>query len=156
MAGTSVRLVISSEVRLVDLIHTASEKMAELAGFDADEALNVGLAVREAVINAIIHGNKENPELTVGVELTANSTGIEARVRDQGDGFDPAATADPTEGDNLLATSGRGLLLIRAFVDDVVFGPTADGKGTEVTMTKRNGNGTGTSNEEAHDDNDDN
>ena len=160
MAGTSVKLVISSEVRLVDLIHTASEKMAELAGFDADEALNVGLAVREAVINAIVHGNKENPELTVDVELTAKPTGIEARVQDQGGGFDPDATPDPTEGNNLLATTGRGLLLMRAFVDDVVFRPTDDGKGTEVMMTKRNGNGTGTSKEkkekEDQDDNDEN
>ena len=57
-AATSVRLVLSSEVRLVDLVHAACGELAEIAGFDEDEALNAALAVREAVINAIVHGNR--------------------------------------------------------------------------------------------------
>jgi serine/threonine-protein kinase RsbW len=140
-ASTSIKLVIPSEIKLVDLVHTASEKMAELAGFDAEEALNVGLAVREAVINAIVHGNGEDPSLKVDVTLTAGRKGLQARVRDQGGGFDPDLTADPTNEDNLLRTTGRGLLLIRAFVDDVVF-KRARKRGMEVTLTKkRNGSG---------------
>jgi len=137
---TSIKLVIPSEVKLVDLVHTASEKMAELAGFDGDEALNVGLAVRETVINAIVHGNHQDPGLTVDVTLTAGEDALEARVRDQGPGFDPEGTADPTEHDNLLRTSGRGLLLIRAFVDDVVF-ERAEDRGMQVTLTKRRNQG---------------
>jgi len=125
--ATSVRLVISSEVKLIDLVHTASEKMAELAGFDADEALNVGLAVREAVINAIVHGNGEDPKRKVNVTLSANGDGLRVRITDQGEGFNPDATPDPTEQGNLLRTSGRGLLLIRAFVDDVRFRPRSGG-----------------------------
>jgi len=133
--ATSVKLVISSEIRLVDLVHQASERMAEMAGFDADEALNVGLAVREAVINAIVHGNREDPKLKVDVTLTAGSDGLKAQVRDHGNGFDPDKTPDPTEKDNLLATSGRGLLLIRAFVDDVEL--RRQQRGMEITLTKR-------------------
>lgn len=136
-AGTSVRLVIPSEIRLVDLVHNASEKMAELAGFDADESLDIGLAVREAVINAMVHGNKQDPGLEVTVTLSADRDGLKACVRDQGKGFfDPEKAPDPTEGDNLLRTSGRGLLLIKAFVDEVAFRRHARG-GTEITMTKR-------------------
>ena len=132
--GTCVRLVISSNVHLVDLVHEASEKMAILAGFDADDALNVGLAVREAVINAIVHGNKSSPDLKVNVTLTTNPQGLKAKIRDQGNGFEPGSVPDPTEAPNLLETSGRGLLLMAAFVDKVSHrhGP----RGTEVTLTK--------------------
>ena len=133
--GTTVKLVLVSDIKLVDLVHTASEKMAELAGFDAEEALNVGLAVREAVINAIVHGNKQDPGLKVDVTITAGPDGLEAKVRDRGVGFDPDATPDPTSEDNLLNMSGRGLLLIRAFVDEVAYA-RARGGGMEITLTK--------------------
>jgi serine/threonine-protein kinase RsbW len=139
-AATSVRLVIPSEIRLVDLVHSAAEKMAEVAGFDADEGLNVGLAVREAVINAMVHGNKLDPGLTVDLTFTADGEGFEARVRDCGEGFDPEATPDPTTDPNLLRTSGRGLLLMRAFVDAVAFRRRGS-RGMEVTLTKRIGSG---------------
>ena len=134
-AGISLKLVIPSEVKLVDVVHSASEKMAEVAGFDEDEALNIGLAVREAVINAMLHGNKQDPSLDVEVTLSLLSDALEATVRDRGGGFDPNQTPDPTQGNNLLRTSGRGLLLIRAFVDEVDFDLPADG-GTRITMTK--------------------
>jgi len=95
-AATTVKLVISSEVRLVDVVHSASETMAGLAGFDEDESLNVGLAVREAVINAIVHGNKRDPSRRVDVVLKARPRSITAQVRDQGSGFDLEAMNDPT------------------------------------------------------------
>jgi len=135
-AGNRVNLVIPSEVRLVDVAHSASEKMAELAGFDEDEALNIGLAVREAVINAMLHGNGQDPDLDVDLTLTELKDGLQATVRDHGSGFDADETPDPTVGDNIMRSSGRGLLLIRAFVDEVEFEETADG-GTLIKMTKR-------------------
>lgn len=134
-SATTVRLVISSEVRLVDVVHTASEAMAGIAGFDEDDALNVGIAVREAVINAIIHGNKRDPARKVDVNLQARDGSIRARVRDEGAGFDQAATPDPTAGDNLMRSSGRGILVIRAFVDSVKF-KFREGSGMEVTLEK--------------------
>ncbi|HKQ60119.1 MAG TPA: ATP-binding protein [Candidatus Polarisedimenticolaceae bacterium] len=139
-AGTSVKLVIPSEVRLVDLVHTAAEKMAELAGFESDDALNLGLAVREAVINAIVHGNRRDAKLKVDVSMTVREGSVEVRVRDRGQGFDPAATPDPTVEANLLRTSGRGILLMRAFVDQVAFRRGRD-RGMETTLTKRSRQG---------------
>ena len=135
-AGTSVKLVIPSEIRLIDLVHAASEKVAELAGFDADDALNVGLAVREAVINAMLHGNKKDPGLKVNVTLTWDGKGLRARVTDEGNGFDPAKAPNPTMPANLMNDSGRGLLLMDAFVDTLKIKSLPRG-GTEVTMIKR-------------------
>lgn len=135
-AGISVHLVLPSEVKLIDLVHSAAEKMAQLAGFDEDAALNVGLAVREAVINAMIHGNKRDSSRNVSVTLSCEAQGLIATIRDQGRGFDPKRAPDPRSAVNRLRTSGRGLLLMEAFVDDVRFlVPT--GGGTEVVMTKR-------------------
>jgi serine/threonine-protein kinase RsbW len=135
-AATTVRLVLSSEFRLVDIVHAASEHMAGVAGFGEDDALNVGIAVREAVINAIRHGNRMEASRKVDVLLRVRPMSITARIRDEGEGFDPAATPDPTAETNLLQTSGRGILLIRAVVDDVDF-QYREGRGMEVTLTKK-------------------
>lgn len=136
MAATTMKLVFGSDVRLVDVAHAASERLAGVAGFDEDDALNVGIAVREAVINAIAHGNKLDPKRRVEVVLKARPRSLEARVRDQGAGFDPSATQDPTSAANVLNTSGRGLLLMRAFVDSVDF-KFREGRGMEVVLVKK-------------------
>ena len=135
-ADTTVKLSLASEVRLVDLVHETCGKMAEFAGFDEDESLNVALAAREAVINAITHGNRNDPALLVELVLATRGDELTITVRDHGEGFDPARTKDPTDGDNLLRSSGRGLLLIRAFVDDVKF-QYRKGRGMEITMVKK-------------------
>lgn len=134
-SATTVKLVISNEVRLVDVVHAASETVAGIAGFEEDDALNVAIAVREAVINAIVHGNKMDPSRKVEVSLQAGPRSIRARVRDQGAGFDAGATPDPTAGDNLMRSSGRGVLVMRAFVDSVDF-KFREGRGMEVTLKK--------------------
>jgi serine/threonine-protein kinase RsbW len=135
-AATSINLVIPSEVRLVDLVHEVSQKLAELAGFSPDDALNVGLAVREAVINAILHGNKNDPSRNVDIRLDLpEAGGIQVKIRDQGGGFNPEVTPDPTDDEHVLNASGRGILMIRAFVDNVTF-RFEEGRGTEITMVK--------------------
>lgn len=136
MGSTTLKLVFGSDVRLVDVAHAAAEKIAAIAGFGDDDALNVGIAVREAVINAIAHGNRRDPGRKVEVTLKAKARSIEARVRDQGEGFDVSAMPDPLAADNVLKTSGRGILMIRAFVDDVQF-RHREGRGMEVTLVKR-------------------
>ncbi len=119
--------------------------MAEYAGFDADEALNVGLALREAVINAMVHGNRQDPTLNVHVTLTSQGPLFQATVRDEGAGFDPDGEPDPTSNENRLNTSGRGLLLMRAFVDEVRFRQRR-GRGMEITLTKTGNNSNGEEN----------
>jgi serine/threonine-protein kinase RsbW len=136
-AVTTIKLVIPSEIRLVDMVHEVSQKMAELAGFEPDDALNLGLAVREAVINAVKHGNQEKAAREVEVEVRVEDhKEISVTVCDQGDGFDPDATPDPTDIENILMNSGRGILMIRAFVDDVQF-RYREGRGMEVVLSKK-------------------
>lgn len=134
-AATSVKLTISSRIKLVDLVHAASEKMAEVAGFDSDDALNVGLAVRETVVNAINHGNEADPTRKVNIVLETIEDGLRARIRDQGKGFNHREVPDPTDPESVMRTSGRGLLLVRAFVDDIKF-RHRKGRGMEVTLVK--------------------
>jgi serine/threonine-protein kinase RsbW len=136
-AVTTIKLVIPSEIRLVDMVHEVSQKMAEMAGFEADDALNLGLAVREAVINAVKHGNNEDAAREVEVKVRVeDQEEISVAVCDQGDGFDPDATPDPTDIEHILMNSGRGILMIRAFVDDVQF-KYREGRGMEVVLNKK-------------------
>ncbi len=135
-SATTVKLVLSSTVRVIDVAHAAAETMAGIAGFDEDDALNVAIAVREAVINAMLHGNKMDPTRKVEVNLRAGARSIQIRVRDHGIGFDLGATPDPLAGDNLMRTTGRGILVMRAFVDSVEF-KYREGRGMEVTLTKK-------------------
>jgi serine/threonine-protein kinase RsbW len=94
------------------------------------------VAVREAITNAMVHGNKEDEAKTV--ELTLNCLGreLEIEVRDQGEGFDPTSIPDPTDPANILKTSGRGIFLMRTFMDEVQWSMRPEG-GTTVRMTKK-------------------
>ena len=98
------------------------------------------MAVREAVINAIKHGNNLDVRKHVFIEFTsrpaASPAELMVRVRDQGKGFDPATVPDPLAPENVLKSSGRGIFFMRTFMDDVSIERTHEG-GMEVRMTKR-------------------
>jgi len=99
------------------------------------DAEGIGLAVREALANAIIHGNRSDPEQRVDITIAVNaSCDLLIVVRDSGAGFDPSSVPNPTVGDSLLANHGRGIFLIRQFMDRVDF---RFKQGTEVIMQRR-------------------
>ena len=134
----SVKLRLGSQIAYVDLVHEMAERLAREARFDASAALNIGLAVREAVINAIKHGNGMDPRRTVEVEFERKGGTFRVRVRDQGAGFDWDQPIDPRDADNIHRTSGRGIFFMKHFVDRVAF-QRRRGKGTEVVLEKRVG-----------------
>jgi serine/threonine-protein kinase RsbW len=108
------------------------EEMARL-GYGADACFAVRLAVEEAVVNAVKHGHKFNPDLVVRVEYEVDARRVCIRVKDQGRGFKPEEVPDPTSDENLAKPTGRGILLMRAYMDEVAYSAC----GTEVTMVKK-------------------
>ena len=138
--GGLVRLQIPSLFDMVDLVQILCDRMSHLAAFDEDAVHWVGVAVRESVINAIKHGNREDPGKLVTVEFAFTPIDEPAqlvvRVTDQGDGFDPQEIADPLAPENILKSSGRGIFFMRSFMDDVQLS-RAPGGGMEVCMVKK-------------------
>lgn len=142
--GGLVRLQIASQFDMLDFVQVVSDRMGQLAGMDEDAIHWIGVAVRESVINAIKHGNREHPAKLVTVEFaflpTVDPTELVVRVTDQGEGFDPDAIADPLAPENMLKSSGRGIFFMRSFMDDVRLQRAAEG-GMEVRMVKKLANG---------------
>lgn len=134
--STSVHLELSSNHELTDLVQAVSDELAGMLGFSDDEGHWIGMAIREAVNNAIKHGNRQDPSKKVSVTFHYDVNELTVSVRDEGDGFDVRSVPDPLLPENLLRTSGRGVFYIRSFMDSVEFSDTS-GKGTEVRMVKR-------------------
>jgi serine/threonine-protein kinase RsbW len=124
---------------MLDFVQVISEHMGRSIGLDEDARHWVGVAVRESVINAIKHGNGNDASKRVFVDFEAAPEAtpeLTIRVRDQGAGFDPEELADPLAPENLLKASGRGIFLIRNFMDQVQLRRAPEG-GMEIRMTKR-------------------
>ena len=135
-----VRLEFTSAFEMLDFVQVVSDHMARDVGLDDDSLHWVGVAIRESVINAIKHGNRNDAAKHVFIEFeTATKADVPElliRVRDQGDGFDPETVANPLDPENLLKSSGRGIFLIRNFMDDVQLQRAPEG-GMEIRMVKR-------------------
>ena len=138
--GGLVRLQIPSLFDMVDLVQVLSDRMSHMAAFDEDAVHWVGVAVRESVINAIKHGNREDLAKLVTVEFSftplRDPGELVVRVLDQGEGFEPEEVADPLAPENLLKSSGRGIFFMRSFMDDVTLRRASEG-GMEVRMVKK-------------------
>lgn len=132
----AVSVACGSRVEWIDPIQTLAEKVFALAGFDEEASYWPVLAVREAVMNAVLHGNGERPERIVRVEYRVSDSEIEVRVCDQGEGFDPGELRDPLSAENLLSEGGRGVYLMRQFMDEVSFS-FPDAGGTCIILVKR-------------------
>jgi len=138
--GGTVRLQIHSKFDMVDFVQVISDRVGQLAGLDDDTVHWIGVAVRESVINAIKHGNREDYAKMVTVEFAvtplSDPNELVVRVLDQGEGFEPEEVADPLAPENILKSSGRGIFFMRSFMDDVVLQRGAQG-GMEVRMVKK-------------------
>jgi serine/threonine-protein kinase RsbW len=138
-SDNALRLEFSGSMDMLTIVDSVSQQLCRDAGLDDESQYWTRLAIREAVINAIKHGNGVNDPRPVVVEfvpIEEPSGGVMVRVRDHGKGFDPEAVPDPLASENMLKGSGRGLLMIRTFVDELVFRRMAEG-GMEVTIVKR-------------------
>jgi serine/threonine-protein kinase RsbW len=115
-------------------VEAAAEKFATEAGLDEDERFRVTMAVREASVNAVLHGNEYDPakKITASFENTGDKLVI--TIADEGKGLDPDTLPDPLAPENLMRGTGRGIFLIRSFMDEVHFRQLHPG--TELTLVK--------------------
>ncbi len=132
----TVKLRIGSRREFLDSVHSLSEHLIEEVGFGADEIYWMVTAVREAVTNAVIHGNKEQSGTRVDVVFELADDCIRITVADQGDGFDPDSLPDPVSKEHLMDASGRGVFLMYQLMDNVTYDFPESG-GTTLSMTKR-------------------
>jgi serine/threonine-protein kinase RsbW len=131
-----LEVVLDTHVESVNLAEEMCLRVAEAVGFGEDECYRIGMAVREGVINAFHYGNQEKPEKKIHLGIDLNQDKMIIHVMDEGRGFKLADVPDPLAEENLLSTSGRGIFLMRAFMDEfnVVSGRTG---GAEIVMMKK-------------------
>ena len=127
-------LVISSDLKAARKAErTVLSKLAQL-GYTPSATFAVRLALEEGLNNAVNHGNGCSADKTVTISFDADSKRVAITIIDQGEGFDPAAVPDPRDDENLEKPSGRGIMLMRAYMDEVHF----NDKGNQVHMVKHN------------------
>ena len=135
---------LDSTLESVDLAEADVTRLAEQAGFDEEDLHRIGIAVRESLVNAVVHGNRYNARkkvhfvATLGIETTGageQSNRLQVTIEDEGEGFQKKEVPDPLADENLLRHSGRGLLLIEAFMDKFSIEPRQP-QGTKVTLVK--------------------
>ncbi len=131
-----VEMTLESDLNRMEVVEELARRVSATAGFDEDDQHKIEMAVHESVINAIWHGNKNDPSKQVWLRFQIFDDRLEIRVRDQGSGFDPGKVLDPLAEENLLNVSGRGIFLIRTFMDEYRV-KKLEGQGTEVTLVKR-------------------
>jgi serine/threonine-protein kinase RsbW len=123
-----------STLETVDSAEQTASQIATESGFEEDVVMQIAMAVREAAINAVLHGNAYDPGKKVAMEFEANGKDLVITIRDQGHGLDISKIPDPLAPENLMKTSGRGIFLIRSFMDEVQINPSQTG--TEVKLIK--------------------
>src|SRR6201993_4947591 len=131
-----LEVVLDTQVESVNLAEEMCLRVAEAAGFDEEMCYRIGMSVREGVINAFHYGNEERPEKKIHLALDLTPEKMIIHVLDEGKGFDLGAVPDPLAEENLLSTSGRGIFLMRAFMDEFEVVPGRTG-GAEIIMSKK-------------------
>ena len=132
-----VTYTLDSSLDSVNKVEQTAEQMARKAGVDEDEIFRISMAVREAAVNAVLHGNAYDPDKRMTASFENTGASLVIRITDEGKGLDPATLPDPLAPENLLRGSGRGIFLIRSFMDEVHFRQLHPG--TELTLIKHLG-----------------
>jgi serine/threonine-protein kinase RsbW len=129
-----VSFTLDSTLETVNNAEATASNLATEAGFADEDVMKIAMAVREAAINAVLHGNAYDPAKKVSLQFERTGGDLVITIKDQGKGIDLNAIPDPLAPENLLKTSGRGIFLIRSFMDEVQINPSA--AGTEIKLIK--------------------
>ena len=128
-------LVLASRFDNIEVAERVLLDLCRRAGLDSDDDYWLVTALREALANAIRHGNDQDPARHVRVAYVVDDSTVTITVEDEGEGFDPKKIPDPTDPENLLRPNGRGIFYMRQFMNRVDFSPAPDG-GTAVRMVR--------------------
>jgi serine/threonine-protein kinase RsbW len=131
----TIELSIDSKLELVETVESLAKSASAKLGFDEADAGWIELAVREAVVNAIKHGNHYLADKRVDVQFLVGQDAMTIYVRDRGEGFDTTSLHDPLDPERLLSPTGRGILWMRTFMDEVEYSAHPEG-GCIVRMRK--------------------
>lgn len=131
----TVDMLLDSTLDSVDVAEQSVLREAQELGFDEDDLHRIGMSVRECMVNAVVHGNRYNARKKVHLKVTRSPERLEIVIADEGEGFDISSLPDPLANENLLRHSGRGLLLIQAFMDEFQM-RVREPRGAEVRMVK--------------------
>ena len=132
----SFELTIPSRLEALDAVQHLVEQATKEFNLTEEIAYWIELSVSESMINAIRHGNKSDPNKAARLKISSDGYAIEIVVEDEGLGFKLEDLADPTDAQNLLKPSGRGILIIRSFMDEVNL-TMREGGGTRLRMLKK-------------------
>jgi serine/threonine-protein kinase RsbW len=121
MQSDATKISIDSKVENIAIIEKAIDDICAKTNVDEEYYGNILIAVTEAVNNAIMHGNKENPDKKVTVEFSVGPKGLICKIADEGPGFDYANVPDPTSPENIEKPNGRGVFLMRHLADEISF-----------------------------------
>jgi serine/threonine-protein kinase RsbW len=135
VGAETISEVLASTLESVDFAEAAVLREAAELGFDEDDLHKIGIAVRECMVNAVVHGNRYNSRKKVHLTISRTADRLEIVVADEGDHFDVSNLPDPLAEENLMRQSGRGLLMMQAFMDEFQVRPTQP-QGTEVILVK--------------------
>jgi serine/threonine-protein kinase RsbW len=136
--AVKIERAFDSTLESVDEAEALILESAANAGFDEDEQHHISMAARECLVNAVVHGNRYSAHKKVHLVIETSSDRIRILITDEGEGFDLTELPDPLAEENLLRHSGRGIFLIRAFMDDLQMRKVSP-HGTEVTLVKIRG-----------------
>jgi len=135
VAAQTVEELLESTLESVDQAEETVLRVATAMGFDEDDRHRIGIAVRECMVNAVVHGNRYHSRKKVHLTVSRMAERLEILVGDEGGSFDVSKLPDPLADENLLRQSGRGLLMMKAFMDEFEVRPRKP-QGTEVRMVK--------------------
>lgn len=132
----TVEITLETAWQTIDLAQAITERVAESAGFEEDDIHKIGMSVREGIINALHYGNRMQRDKNVFLKFVFEPERLVIRMIDQGKGFETNHLENPLADENLMKTSGRGLLIVQAFMDEMRIGRGTDG-GAELMMAKQ-------------------
>ena len=135
MEAHTLEQELESTLESVDNAEQIVLAEAQTLGLDDDDLYRVGIAIRECMVNAVVHGNRYNSRKKVHLKVERTADRLTIVVGDEGEGFDPSAVPDPLAGENLLRGSGRGVMLMQSFMDEFQISQRQP-QGTEVKIVK--------------------